>query len=128
MTIKHSLLFSLAVTINTQLFAQPSEVHSGILHTATNNEESNLLKLHCVDLNSGIIAKLIQDEFSKYSEQITSFEIRVPERKIYIKYNNTIQPNMILGILERVALKAYYLDGNQSEIYFVKTGSENFKR
>lgn len=109
------------------VFSQDSP-HSGILHTTATGEESNLIKLHCEALDDPSNESLIRAEFKKYSSQIKSVDIDLMNQKIYIKYANTIDANMILGILERVNLDAYYLDTNNTTVIYTKVGNEQFIR
>jgi len=102
--------------------------HSGILHTTVTGEEFNLIKLHCEALDDPSKASLIRAEFLKYHTQIKSVDIDVINQKIYVKYNNLIDANMLLGILERVNLDAYYLDANNTIVLYTKAGNENFIR
>lgn len=104
------------------------EQHSGLLHTTAQGEESNLLKLHCDQLEDQTLESIIRDEFAKYPKEILSVDIKAVDRKIYVKYTNFIDPNMLMGILERVQMKAYYLDSNNTPVYYSKTGNESFKR
>ena len=108
-------------------FSQDSP-HSGILHTTATGEESNLIKLHCEALDDPSNESVIRLEFQKYKSQIKSVDIDVINQKIYIKYANTIDANMLLGILERVNLDAYYLDANNTAVIYTKAGNENFIR
>lgn len=103
-------------------------VHSGILHTTSTGEENNLVKIHCDALEDQTLESIILDEYAKYSKQISSVQVDAVHRKIYIKHDNSISVNMLLGIMERIHLDVYYLDSNGNQIRFVKTGSENFKR
>lgn len=103
-------------------------VHSGILHTTASGEESNLVKIHCDALQDQTLESIILDEYAKYGKQISSVQVDAQQRKIYIKHDNTISVNMLLGIMERIHFDAYYLDSNGNQIRFVKTGAENFKR
>lgn len=104
-----------------------TEAHSGILHSTSSTEEYNLLKIHCEGLQIEKVKSSVVTEFSKYKSEIYSFDIDQTNEKVYLKYNGTMNPNMILGILDRVNIRAYYMD-NGLPIYFVKSGSENFVR
>lgn len=103
-----------------------SEIHSGILHTTASGEESNLIKLHCDNLTDDMV-NTIRAEYKKYPA-IKSVDFQSSDYKILVKYSNDIDPNMLLGILERVYIKAYYLDVNGNEVRYNKTGYESYKR
>jgi hypothetical protein len=105
-----------------------TEPHSGILHTTASGEENNLIKLHCDELADQTIASVIVSELEKYTSAIRSVYVDAPNMKIYVKYANTTDANMLLGILERVYLKAYYLDANGVPVYYTKSGNEVFLR
>ena len=48
--------------------------------------------------------------------------------KMYVKYNDLIDANLLLGILERVAITAYYNNGSGTLVYYSKSGTESFRR
>jgi hypothetical protein len=104
-----------------------TEPHSGVLHTTASGEDNNLIKLHCDELADQTIASVIVSELEKY-EAVKSVHVDAPNLKIYVKYANTIDANMLLGILERVYFKAYYLDANSVPVYYAKSGNEVFLR
>jgi hypothetical protein len=122
-----ALLLVAAITLSKTGFSQDT-IHSGIIHTISDNEETNLIKIHCESLNADNIKELISAEYGKYPESIRSVDFDVDHLKIYIKFSDAINPNMLLGILERVYIKAYYLDAQGTPIFYEKTGTENFKR
>lgn len=122
-----ALLLIAAFTLSNIGYSQEA-IHSGILHTVSDSEEFNLIKIHCESLNSDNTKTTITSEYEKYSEAIESVDFDTEHSKIYIKYSNTIDANMLLGILERVYIKAYYLNAQGNQVFFEKTGSENFKR
>lgn len=102
-------------------------VHSGVLHTTANGEETNLIKIHCDALTDELVVT-INNEFEKYRTEIRSTDYEVANHKIYVKYTNAIDANIILGILERVYIKAYYFNTNGVAVYYTKAGNETFKR
>lgn len=104
-----------------------TEVHSGILHAQSSTEEFTLIKIHCEGLSSDIVKASVQAEFAKYPSGIYSFDIDQANRKVYLKFHGTMNSNMILGILERVNIQAYYLD-NGVPVYYEKSGTESFVR
>lgn len=105
-----------------------TEPHSGVLHVISSTEQFNLIKIHCDALADATITDMIQAEYAKYKPQIESVDIDAPNKKIYIKYRNSIDPNMLLGILERVHLSAFYYNSQAVPVVYTKTGSENFRR
>lgn len=119
------VVFTATLLLTGISYAQ-QDVHSGILHTTSSGEESNLIKLHCENLTEDMVAT-IRSEYKKYPE-IRSVDFQASDYKIYVKYSNDIGANMLLGILERVYIKAYYLDVNGNEVRYTKTGYESFKR
>lgn len=104
-----------------------TEVHSGMLHTQTSNEEFSLIKIHCEGLQQDVVRASVQTELSKYPTGIYSFEIDQTNEKIYLKFHGTMNPNLILGILDRVNIQAYYLE-NGSPVFYEKSGSDSFVR
>ncbi|MFY7991367.1 MAG: hypothetical protein ACOVO3_11580 [Fluviicola sp.] len=121
-----TLFFCLGISCSMN-YSFSQSVHSGIIHTTESGEESNLLKLHLEgDLNETILT-LINTEFAKYPE-ISSFHLDLATNKLYIKYNNSLDPNFIMGILERVTIRAYYLNQSGSQVRYTKTGTESFRR
>ena len=106
-------------------FAQ-TEIHSGIIHSTASGEESNLIKLHCENLTDNMV-NTIRAEYKKYPA-IKSVDFQASDYKILVKYSNDIDPNMLLGILERVYIKAYYFDVAGNEVHYNKTGYESYKR
>ncbi len=121
-----TLFFCLGISCSMN-YSFSQSVHSGIIHTTESGEESNLLKLHLEgDLNETILT-LINTEFAKYPE-ISSFHVDLINSKLYVKYNNTLDPNFILGILERVAIHAYYQNLAGTAVRYTKTGTESFRR
>ena len=103
-------------------------IHSGVIHTTASGEETNLLKIHCDALTDLTLTDVIAGEFEKYKAEVRSVDFDAENHKIYVKYTNAIDANMILGILERVYIKAYYLNANGVEVYYTKAGNETFKR
>ncbi|HLP56872.1 MAG TPA: hypothetical protein VK151_17680 [Fluviicola sp.] len=103
-------------------------IHSGVIHTTANGEENNLIKIHCDALTDQTLVDVINTEFAKYPKEIKSADFDPVNHKILIKYSNAIDPNMILGILERVYIKAYYHNVNGVPVYYTKAGNETFKR
>lgn len=120
-------LFVFTATLSFSCVYSQTEVHSGILHTTEFGEETNLLKLHCDELSNESNVAIIQNEFSKYAE-IKSVDFDLINLKMYVKYNDLIDANLLLGILERVAITAYYNNGGGTPVYYSKTGTESFRR
>lgn len=120
------LLPFFVVAFSSVTFSQ-TEVHSGILHTQSSVEEYNLIKIHCDGVSSTAVIRSVSDELKKYPKEIYSFDFDQVNHKIYVKYKGAMSPNMILGILDRVNIRAYYLVSG-SPVYFVKTGNEIFVR
>lgn len=102
--------------------------HSGILHTATNGEQLNLIKIHCDQLADATLSQIISAELLKYDKEVKAVDIDAPNHKIYVKYTNDMSANMLLGILERSYFKAYYHDASGAPVYYTKTGNEVFLR
>lgn len=102
-------------------------IHSGVLHTTANGEETNLIKIHCDALTDQTLI-VINKEFEKYKTEVKSVDFDLVDLKIYVKYTNAIDANLILGILERVYIKAYYLNTSGVAVYYTKAGNESFKR
>jgi hypothetical protein len=105
-----------------------TEPHSGVLHVSSDTEQFNLIKIHCDALADVTVADKIKAEYAKYKPQIESVDIDAPNKKIYIKYRNSIDPNMLLGILERVHFSAFYYNSQNTPVVYTKTGTENFRR
>lgn len=105
-----------------------TEPHSGILHSTSTTEEFNLIKIHCDELADQTIKDIILAEYAKYKTDIESVDVDGPNQKIYIKYRNSISPNMLLGILERVSISAYYYNSQHVPVVYTKMGNENFRR
>lgn len=122
----HALFFFAAIISLNQVYSQ-TEVHSGIIHTTEVGEETNLIKIHCDELSNESNVAIIQSEFSKYAE-IKSVDFDLINLKMYVKYNDLIDANLLLGILERVAITAYYNNGGGTPVYYSKTGTESFRR
>lgn len=104
-----------------------TEIHSGVLHSQSATEEFTLIKIHCEGLSSDIVKASVQAEFEKYPSGIYSFDIDQTNEKVYLKFHGTMNSNMILGILERVNIRAYYLE-NGVPVYYEKSGTESFVR
>lgn len=102
--------------------------HSGIMHTTASGEETNLIKIHCDALTDQTLIDVIQTEFAKYRTEIKSADFDAENHKIFVKYTNAIDANVILGILERIYIKAYYLNTSGNEVRYTKAGNETFKR
>lgn len=102
-------------------------IHSGVIHTTANGEENNLIKIHCDALTDQTLI-VINKEFEKYKTEVKSVDYDLVNHKIYVKYTNAIDANIILGILERVYIKAYYLNASGNEVRYTKAGNETFKR
>lgn len=117
------LIVTLLLSCNA--FAQEG-IHSGIVHTTASGEENNLIKLHCEGMTPDMVAT-IRNEYKKYAE-IRSVDFHVSDYKIFVKYSNDMSPNMLLGILERVYINAYYHNEDGNPVYYTKTGYESFKR
>ena len=123
-------LFLLLITsfASSQTCYAQQEVHSGVLHSISSAERFNLIKIHCDALNNEGYQKVISTEFSKYHETVKSVDFDLVSRKIYIKYTDGIDPNMLLGILERVAISAYYYNPAGQQVFYTKSGNEQFRR
>lgn len=103
-------------------------IHSGVIHTTASGEENNLIKIHCDALSNPTTKDVIAKEFEKYKTEVKSVDFDTENYKIYIKYTNAIDANMLLGILERIYIKAYYLNANGVAVFYTKAGNETFKR
>lgn len=105
-----------------------TQPHSGILCTISATEQLNVIKIHCDELADATLQDVILTEYAKYSDQIASVEVDPAALKIYVKYYNAIDANMLLGILERVHISAFYYDAQNNPVLYTKTGTENFRR
>ncbi|MES2556338.1 MAG: hypothetical protein V4604_09330 [Bacteroidota bacterium] len=125
---KHSVAALLATLLLSGIGYSQQSIHSGVIHTTASGEDNNLIKIHCDALTDQTLVDVINTEFEKYPKEIKSADFDPVNHKILVKYNNLIDANMILGILERVYIKAYYFNTNGVEVYYTKAGNETFKR
>lgn len=102
--------------------------HSGIIRTISASEQLNVIKIHCDELADATLQDVILAEYAKYSDRIASVEVDPATLKIYIKYHNTIDANMLLGILDRVNITAFYYDTQNNAVLYAKAGNEQFRR
>lgn len=125
--INTAVQFAAVLLLSGAAYSQTQQ-HSGILHTASDTEEFNLIKIHSDELADATLKDIVLTEFAKYSDHIQSVDVDPAAMKIYIKYRNTIDPNMLLGILDRVNISAYYYDTQNMPVVYTKAGNENFRR
>jgi len=124
---KLATLLCIMALLTSVSYAQ-QEVHSGILHTSSPTEQFNLIKIHCDAIDDAAYQGIIFKEYDKYGEFIKSVDYDPMNKKIYIKYTNEIDANMLLGILERIAIHAYYHNASHQPVYYAKSGNEQFRR
>lgn len=111
-------------------FAQEGSqsIHSGIVYSTSTGEEFNMIKLHCDVLENAEYEGKIVKEFSKYDDYIKLVRVDIANRKVYIRYTNDLDPNMLLGILDRVNIASYYQNEQGTPVYHTKTGNEQYRR
>lgn len=108
-------------------FGYSQDISSGFLHVANGTEQLNVLKLDVPALDArGMDA--INSDFPLYSPSIAAWNFDAQQHKLFVKFTNAIDANMILGILERRAINAFYLDGSGNTVVYNKTGHESFRR
>lgn len=121
----NNLFAVLFVLFNSVIYGQIASDQSGILHTTSNGEESNLICVLAENLNTDTQVNNIKVELAKYPE-IVSADIKLSEQYIFIKYNNNISPNQLLAILNRIQITAHYMDAGTA-IYYVKGSTDYFR-
>lgn len=121
----NKLFAVLFILFNSVLYGQIASDQSGILHTTSIGEESNLICVLAENLSTDIQVNKIKDELVKYPE-IKSFDIKLTEQYVFIKYNNNISPNQLLAILNRIQITAHYMDAGTA-IYYVKGSTDYFR-
>lgn len=121
----NKLFAVLFVLFNSVIYGQIASDQSGILHTTANGEESNLICVLAENLSTDIQVNKIKAELVKYPE-IKSFDIKLAEQYVFIKYDNNLSPNQILAILNRIQITAHYLEAGVA-IYYVKGSTDYFR-
>jgi hypothetical protein len=127
------LVFASLFFISSTSFAQlePLEINtsiqSGIIQAIDADHPIGKIQLIIVDLDADK-AKIVKDEFTKYSGDIIGFGQAVIDNKIILTFKNPIYPNFLLAILDRVNIKGYYHNESGLEISFIKDGVSAFIR
>lgn len=106
----------------------PQSIHSGILYSTANGEEVNMIKLHCDLVQQLQYQGIILKELEKYDDFVKLVRFDEANAKIYIRYTDDLDPNMLLGILDRINITAYYQNETGDAVYHVKTGNEQYRR
>ncbi len=104
-----------------------SDISSGIITEIDANHEIGLIQFK-IDVVNESVQDIILREFSKYDGEIVNFGLSIAEKKLIVSYRSPSYPNFILGILDRVNIRPYYINLAGLTTTYVKDGYSAFLR